>query len=1091
VRLLTLVARNLRHHRRAHAATAAGAAVATAVLSGALIVGDSVRESLRDLVLRRLGRTEFAIESGDRRFRPELADRMKQITGRNAAALLAVQASASAPDRGTGLPRIDVYGIDGAFDAFGPEASRFGDLAEDEAIANEVLALKLGLRRGDALVIRPEAAIALPADVPLGSAADTVKGLRLTVRAIARDDALGAFSLRAQQVPSPSLFVRRDDLGSAVGAENRANVLLLAGTSAPAIEPRQALREAATMADYGLEVRRLPEASSVEVRSERVFIEDSTADAALSAGAGARGVLSYFVNEIRAGEAACPYSMVAATGTVGPSDLADDEIVVNEWLAGDLGAVTGATVSLTYYVPGPSPRLEEQTRSFRVRTIVKIAGPAADRELMPSFPGLREATRCGDWKPGIPLELSRIRPKDEAYWEQYRGTPKAFVTLRTARDMWANRFGSLTAIRYPGTINTDQLERAILAALPPEQAGLVIRPVREEGLRAAAGGVDFGGLFIGLSFFILASAVLLTALLFSLSAESRAEETGLLRAIGFSPGRVRLVLLAEGAAVAAAGGLLGSVAGLGYTSITLSALRTVWHGAVGTSALAMHPSPAALIAAFATGLLTAIVSMRLVLRKHGCRTIRHLQATEVMPEPSILAARARRRVMVGLPLLCLAGLTLAAPVAAGERLAAALFFPAGALALAGGILLVAARLASASRTTGDSRGGFVFGIRSWARRPRRALAAVAMPACGVFLVLAVGLHRPEIDADAERRSSGTGGFDVYAETARPITRAPPRNAGETWYGLSGVSMENTEVVLLRLRSGDDASCLNLNRVERPPLLGAPVETFRRDGRFSFARVDPQADRADPWNALSLDLGPGVIPAVADQSVITWGLAKSVGDRIDYIDERGRPVQLQLVGALKDSIFQGRLLISEPAMLRHFPSTGFRVVLADAPPGRGAALREELQKGLLDLGIDATPAVDRLAAFTVVQRTYLDIFLALGGLGLIVGTAGFGVVAARNILERRGEFGILLALGYRRSSVTRSTLLEHALMVLAGALIGAAAAALASGRTASGDAGGIPPVAAMLVAFVSAGVLSAWAGVKASLRGPILTALRDE
>ena len=52
------ISKSLRHHWRIHLAVALGVAAATAVLTGALVIGDSVRGSLRHLVLDRLGRID-------------------------------------------------------------------------------------------------------------------------------------------------------------------------------------------------------------------------------------------------------------------------------------------------------------------------------------------------------------------------------------------------------------------------------------------------------------------------------------------------------------------------------------------------------------------------------------------------------------------------------------------------------------------------------------------------------------------------------------------------------------------------------------------------------------------------------------------------------------------------------------------------------------------------------------------------------------------------------------------------------------------------------------------------------------------------
>ena len=75
----TLILRSLRFHARSHLGVLLGAAVGSAVLIGALVVGDSVRGSLREVALARLGRVDFALASGDRLFRARLADDLASI----------------------------------------------------------------------------------------------------------------------------------------------------------------------------------------------------------------------------------------------------------------------------------------------------------------------------------------------------------------------------------------------------------------------------------------------------------------------------------------------------------------------------------------------------------------------------------------------------------------------------------------------------------------------------------------------------------------------------------------------------------------------------------------------------------------------------------------------------------------------------------------------------------------------------------------------------------------------------------------------------------------------------------------------------
>ncbi len=70
--MLKLVLRNLAYYRRTNAAVVFGVGVAVAVLAGALLVGESVRASLRGLFLQRLGRATH-VASAPNFFREALA----------------------------------------------------------------------------------------------------------------------------------------------------------------------------------------------------------------------------------------------------------------------------------------------------------------------------------------------------------------------------------------------------------------------------------------------------------------------------------------------------------------------------------------------------------------------------------------------------------------------------------------------------------------------------------------------------------------------------------------------------------------------------------------------------------------------------------------------------------------------------------------------------------------------------------------------------------------------------------------------------------------------------------------------------------
>src|SRR5262249_61647448 len=71
-----LLLRNLLYHWRGNLAVLLGVVVGAAVLTGALLVGDSLRGSLRSLTLEQLGWVDQAMVTG-RFFREELANSLK------------------------------------------------------------------------------------------------------------------------------------------------------------------------------------------------------------------------------------------------------------------------------------------------------------------------------------------------------------------------------------------------------------------------------------------------------------------------------------------------------------------------------------------------------------------------------------------------------------------------------------------------------------------------------------------------------------------------------------------------------------------------------------------------------------------------------------------------------------------------------------------------------------------------------------------------------------------------------------------------------------------------------------------------------
>ena len=360
----------------------------------------------------------------------------------------------------------------------------------------------------------------------------------------------------------------------------RANLILAAGRTVGELEA--AVKPHWQLQDAGLELRELPGPGGLELRTSRVFIRESD-QKRIPRGLDA---LTYLVNDISVGQRSTPYSMVTAVDAAGsgflPAELADDEIALNGWLAEDLGARVGDVVTMRYFVMGERRRLEEKSRQFTVLAVVPMDEPQLNGSWMADFPGLSDQKNCRDWKPGFDMDVTRFRDKDEAYWAEKRGTPKAFVNIAVGQAMWGNRWGNLTAVRYSAGTDKAKLEQQIRSAITPESAGTRFIGLRDQALAATRAPVEFGELFVSFSFFLILAASILTGLLFAFCVEQRQAEAGVLLAMGWTPAVVRRVFLMEGSIVALLGAVGGGFVAVGYTRGVLFALETVWSGAVGT-----------------------------------------------------------------------------------------------------------------------------------------------------------------------------------------------------------------------------------------------------------------------------------------------------------------------------------------------------------------------------------------------------------------------------------------------------------------------------------------------------------------------------
>ena len=327
-----------------------------------------------------------------------------------------------------------------------------------------------------------------------------------------------------------------------------------------------------------------------------------------------------------------------------------------------------------------------------------------------------------------------------------------------------------------------------------------------------------------------------------------------------------------------------------------------------------------------------------------------------------------------------------------------------------------------------------------------------------------------------------------AEATAPVFKDLDDPGVRNEYQLPRDLFQGVTIHALRLRAGDDASCLNLYKPLQPRLLGVSGR-LRREGRFQIATSSDKS--GNPWDLL--ESKQEAIPVFVDANTAQWILKVGLGDTIESTSGQGAVVNLQVVGLLKESIFQSEILMAEENFLKLFPrQEGFNFFLVDCADQDPSAIQSSLAKALSDHGLEVVQTQDRLRAYLAVENMYLATFQALGQLGLALGALGLAIVLLRSAWERRGELALLQALGFGKSSLAWLVMVENGFLLGAGLASGALSALVAVMPHFSG--GGMilwQRLAWSLGLVALIGLGAGWVAVVATLRAPILAALRRE
>jgi putative ABC transport system permease protein len=1035
--LLHIITRSLLHYKKGVFNQIIIIIILAAVITGSLLTGYSVKKSLRTTALTRMGNTSILISSGLRYFNPSLSQRFSANSGELSVPILELDGFCQIFTGGSLSKKVKIYGV-------GPDFFRFHGndstvIRNGEVAINKNLAKMIRINNGDEIIIRFKQISDIPADAPFSTSQSYGGSIVMKVGQILDEQHNGDFSLGINQIVPSNIFINLSDLENTSEKITRVNRVLVKNVNKKKLAFFHAILKRTTdISDLGLIIRKTGITGGQEIISNRIFIDQSTVEEIKKCLPATAPVITYLANSFTAGSKVTPYSFVSALSAELQQGLTGENgIIINQWLANDLNATLGDTIRMTWYAPDSINHLIEKSDRFIIKRIVQIDSIWGDRTLMPEFPGISNSETCSGWDAGVPVKMNKIRKKDEDYWKKFKGTPKAFIPYETGKLLWGNNFGPATALRFSENLSQKEIEEKLGSVLDPEQSGFTISDLREEALKAVSKSVDFGTLFISLGFFIILSSILLLSLSISAYFDVKKDNITTLYTLGFTNRQILKLLILETGFISIVGSILGSLFGLLFNSLIINALNSVWRGAVQTDTLSASTG---IVPIFSGFLSTLIILVSLswyktdrFLKSLSKKRVGDLQFPSKQTNLLFLLSFAVISAASYFSSFLLKGFSTQFAFVAGSFLflTLILFFRQYYL---GGIIPSDLKILH----------NYNFSRLNYRFRPSYAIAPVIFIATGIFALFITSFNRVNYDMGENNKSGGTGGYLFWCETGVPVIQDLSATKAKREFGLEDDDFKGMEIVQIARKEGDDASCLNLNHVASPPILGIDPAIFINRGSFSFSSAISEFTGKNPWEMLGSAPLNNTIYGVADQTILEWGLKIKCGDTLVMKAESGQILKIIMAAGLRSSIFQGNILIGSANFKKFFPSvSGSSLFLVDGNPVLSERYKRILEERFVNYGISVDPATERLKSFYQVTNTYLSVFTILGAFGMIMGIFGLGFILSRNYHQRLKEFALLNATGFSIFRIRKYLLSDLFVILSAGIITGIISAIVAT------------------------------------------------
>jgi putative ABC transport system permease protein len=338
---------------------------------------------------------------------------------------------------------------------------------------------------------------------------------------------------------------------------------------------------------------------------------------------------------------------------------------------------------------------------------------------------------------------------------------------------------------------------------------------------------------------------------------------------------------------------------------------------------------------------------------------------------------------------------------------------------------------------------------------------LAMFSLVVFTIVTMSFITAAFGTIFEDTDRLSGGFDVRADAGYTV---PIPDMNEALQDKKGVNADDFTAVGTLTGLSVDAQQKDTSRKPQSLFLQGVDGGYAKNVGYGFKSTVAEYDTADEvWTTLrtekdaaviSSDLAPSRSNFVGDvepQLKLSgfYSEAPTIPDDL-YLQvedpQTGKTRNLHVIGVLEDTAFFAPGVTSSRATVDDLagsplPAQSYQFRLADGVDA--VAVAKDLERAFAQNGLQAVAIEKEIEDGSASQGLFNNLLMGFMGLGLLVGIAALGVIAARSVVERRQQIGILRALGFQRGQVRLAFLTESSFVALLGIGLGVALGAALS------------------------------------------------